>query len=804
MLGPDPRWIRPKSDEDAQKRTEALKQSSRGRKRKSKSKKSDSSSPEEDKMKMESPDGTVPLAALQESVFKPDAGGPAMPKRRRSSDDYGVHKDVAKSIMTTTSASSSHFDDGILRRMTIRSASSGNSGGTEEVRRRLPKRTTFEARNINYILKRASLSSTNASASNLHLPLPPMAVDVPLSPQADENEKPFPDPWHALPGDFLHLHSYRQQALCFEGLPAHGPVCWCAVAEGLSGARDRWVLADGELGIEPIRLSNDERDQFGNTLFHLLAARENLAQLLLDQVAGAEIRDIAARNSAGQTFLHVLGDWWYSDLGERSNLFKLLRMVAARDGGIDLIFARDVYGRTFFHAARPWLGHAAAASLEGLLASFSQNLLAVRDAFGFKPLATTGRGHAGGSVDPNTAPPALLIPTRQPTSTLAGGLSPVNEDPDRVSYLEQDDASLLGLTPVALLTSQEAGLSKESGVSDPVEKLTRAQTDLVRLCYLAYEQPRIEDAEGRNGLHCLAIAIMDPERLEALRTARGVSRPRKRKQEAVNNAVATSTKKLPSSRRNDATETETADQPGDGGIWHPRLDKIELVAGMLKAGVDPGHYDLAGNSVLHAFVVGFTPPEKLDAKPEVLDAAEKEDAALLQEIAARIIDWHDNKAASAGNEGDGKQKKIRLLLEARNREGETPLMLAARLGRQAALRALLRLGANVHVRDIRGRGVLEVLDDEVHAVAARRQRGKGKSADPVTSDGGEGGAGDTTADHEEKERERNEDLKRYGRLEGCRALLTGTEAGVAPGVATAGVAVQKPGLLDEWSWRWGR
>lgn len=75
-------------------------------------------------------------------------------------------------------------------------------------------------------------------------------------------------------------------------------------------------------------------------------------------------------------------------------------------------------------------------------------------------------------------------------------------------------------------------------------------------------------------------------------------------------------------------------------------------------------------------------------------------------------------------------------LEAHNRLGETVLLMAARLGRKVALTTLLEHGANVHVRDVYRRGVLEIVDRTV------RKRGRG-------------------------------DVALYARLEAVRVLLTG-------------------------------
>lgn len=81
-------------------------------------------------------------------------------------------------------------------------------------------------------------------------------------------------------------------------------------------------------------------------------------------------------------------------------------------------------------------------------------------------------------------------------------------------------------------------------------------------------------------------------------------------------------------------------------------------------------------------------------------------------------------------------------LEARNRLGETALLMAVRLGRKVALTltTLLEHGANVHARDVYGRGVLEIVDRTV------RRRGRG-------------------------------DVALYARLEAVRVLLTGRREG---------------------------
>jgi ankyrin repeat protein len=123
--------------------------------------------------------------------------------------------------------------------------------------------------------------------------------------------------------------------------------------------------------------------------------------------------------------------------------------------------------------------------------------------------------------------------------------------------------------------------------------------------------------------------------------------------------------------------------------------------------VDVHHYDRRGTTPLMAFI-------------EHISDDQDDKAKTLQTIIETLI--------RAGGPR---------CVEARNRRAETPLLLAARLGRKVALAVLLEHGANVHVRDVDGRGLLEVLDREVDSARARS------------------------------------DVSLYARLEACRVLLTG-------------------------------
>jgi hypothetical protein len=95
---------------------------------------------------------------------------------------------------------------------------------------------------------------------------------------------------------------------------------------------------------------------------------------------------------------------------------------------------------------------------------------------------------------------------------------------------------------------------------------------------------------------------------------------------------------------------------------------------MLYFGVDPNNYDKQGNTVLIAFVNHLH---------------DGEDDKILAEIFYCLIGYGAN-------------------LHRRNRQGETALHVAVRLGRKIATRVLLENGANVHARTITGEGVLAV------------------------------------------------------------------------------------------------
>jgi ankyrin repeat protein len=107
------------------------------------------------------------------------------------------------------------------------------------------------------------------------------------------------------------------------------------------------------------------------------------------------------------------------------------------------------------------------------------------------------------------------------------------------------------------------------------------------------------------------------------------------------------------------------DKPSDRGYF---------VKSLLNVGVDPNNYDNAGNTPFMAFIVHHHVSETDDSITRIL-------SFLLE----------------AGSD-----------IHRRNRDGETALHLAVKLGRRAATKFLLASGANIHARTSNGFGVLQL------------------------------------------------------------------------------------------------
>ncbi|RSL64793.1 hypothetical protein CEP54_004593 [Fusarium duplospermum] len=186
-----------------------------------------------------------------------------------------------------------------------------------------------------------------------------------------------------VPGDFLHLDELRVT----QGLNDRS--CLYRVMDEIS--TDDWVTA-----LRPAPKATDIlrpviafpastfslADSFGNTMLHLLAARDTTKHYLLSAVTRAPESILVATNTANQTFLHVLGAFWFEDVTSPRAFLPILLDSLSR-GSFD-IYARDAYGRNFFHICQANLPEKSA--MEKILMAFDRGNFAHRDAFGVIPL----------------------------------------------------------------------------------------------------------------------------------------------------------------------------------------------------------------------------------------------------------------------------------------------------------------------------------------------------------------------------------------------------------------------------------
>ncbi|PFH60261.1 hypothetical protein XA68_11248 [Ophiocordyceps unilateralis] len=362
--------------------------------------------------------------------------------------------------------------------------------------------------------------------------------------------------------------------------------------------------------------------------------------------------DVSARDSVGNTVMHFVA--------ARGRLELLFRILPSSPCG-PLLNERNTGGQSFLHV-------------------ISRSHM--RDVAQFQRLLLLASRHGVDVYAPDVYGRTIFHVLR-----LAG------HSPDTVARIASqfhgeivDRRDAFGLVPTADPMDFEPDSSPDA-IQEPELAI---ETQRLAMIGLALENPWVQDAEGRNGLHCLAVAILSPASL----------------------ALKCGLTPAPEDRRGNRHDPSQVIDSSSA-----RLEaRYELAKGLLEAGVDPNQYDLAGNTPIMAFAAELPEDDDYKIGPNIL--------ALLIEHGARV--------------------------DARNRAGETALHVAVRHGRKLATRTLIHNKASVHVRDARGRSLLEV-------------------ADAMTEACGSG--------------------SEYAHYEACRAWLSGD----------MGKAVQKPELLDEWS-----
>ncbi|KAK7696679.1 hypothetical protein SLS64_014318 [Diaporthe eres] len=243
----------------------------------------------------------------------------------------------------------------------------------------------------------------------------------------------------------------------------------------------------------------------------------------------------------------------------------------------------------------------------------------------------------------------------------------------------------------------------------PEEDFTSRDMGLVSIVNEAYNNPVLEDNEGRNGLHCLAEMPFI------------TSNPSSPDPNTPNPSQPPNTNTKGSLKRKHGRD--------DAERIKPITQRLSVLSGLLTpvkqtAPPDVNHYDHKGNTVLIAFAGQLS---------------DDQDDKSGQHI-GRILDLLIDNGA---------------ILDARNRQGETALLVAAKRGNKHVVSKLLDKGANLHARDKRGRAIMAIIDAQI-ALCSK-------------------------------------DLPSYGRLEAVRAAV------LAKKLEEKGVE-DEPTFVDEWTW----
>ncbi|KAG8160157.1 hypothetical protein KVR01_009693 [Diaporthe batatas] len=508
--------------------------------------------------------------------------------------------------------------------------------------------STVFAKQVNLLMSRLTISSSeNLGNSPCRTPTDFPAHHSPLP------NGPTPHPGTAVPGDFMISRKYVPQ--CNAQKHFVGSQCWCTIADDTADLNDAYYITErGELcdWAASVRQGPEyisRVDRFGNTPLHIFAASDRQSDLETSfHLLESGRADPSRTNNAHQTFLHVLSPIWFYGINDpNAPLYRLLTFLFTRHK--ELAYAPDVYGRTFFHQLDRFAPDPKA--IEYINQHYEFEI--PRDAFGIKPPSQ--------AVDTSFAPPRR-------TGTTA--LSPLAEE------APEDD-----------FTTRDMGLA--SIVTE------------------AYSNPALEDAEGRNGLHCLA------------------------EMQFITSSPSSPDPNTPSQSHPPTTKTKGSLKRkhgrDDAERIKPITQRLQYLQGLLTpvtqiAPPNVNHYDHKGNTVLIAFAAQLS---------------DEQDDKSGQHI-GRILDLLIENGA---------------ILDARNRQGETALLVAAKRGNKQVVSKLLDRGANIHARDKNGRAIMAIIDAKI-ALCSK-------------------------------------DLPSYGRLEAVRAAVLAKKLEAKK---------DEPSFVDEWTW----
>ncbi|KAI1132346.1 hypothetical protein F5Y10DRAFT_231525 [Nemania abortiva] len=551
VLGNDPRWIRPKDEEEEINRIRGLRNSLRGRRR-------------QENAAHSAPQDVSGVTILEDASF----GGTTIAHSYRSSAEELQHPGYASFNQPSTTntgvfptapdtvpSSASRFIPSFIGRLGSARQDTGLTTSTDiSISSVLQKKLSFlslsKRKRIVKVFKRYTFPKNLDSQR---------ASDVRSSPyQGHEFQSPadrISDPFsatHAVPGDFLNTELFARWQQCAAQSPAHAAgLCWCKVADTAGQIPRLWANLPIPSGISDPNLA--ARDLFGNTMFHYLATKEGIQERFLHLVFQA-LREpslpIRNSNTAGQTFLHVLHPSWFQEGSRLDELFQTLQT-----GGFD-VFASDVYGRNFYHIMRL----RGSARFPGQPTDICR--MNRRDAFGMKPMDMQSSSSSNRELDHNQ--------TAQGTSTTAP-----------VAFGR----------PVPRINTQ----------TGTVEEKLHTHADLLRVLVSAVgvdrnssPNPQNEDPQGRNGFHCLAEVDLCLSHGTPKHGARGY----------IKDDLRSGCQGHNKRKHNDDEKIELPQT-------NPN-QRLEYIRGLIDAKVDPNQYDKHGHTPLMSFVVNSSDATKFE------------------------------------------------------------------------------------------------------------------------------------------------------------------------------------------------
>ncbi|RYP80045.1 hypothetical protein DL770_006404 [Monosporascus sp. CRB-9-2] len=472
LLGHDPRWIKPKTPEDQDKRMAGLRTGCREPKRR----KGPAAAEEEPAQNdvtancltvptmhdFDDFDGLTLDPSRGPSFAESDAPTLARPNQVLADADLCLTHEPLSDLPAADRRGRANsfslmprFLSGTFRGQGSKRQDSGLTNSTDlsitsSFRARLRDATPAEVRAAFHLIKRCTIpKDADAGAS-------PTSPSFPAWPGQEGSRGLV----LIVPGDFLNTDLMQHLSTTSSEDSNGGP---CKVADEVLSAPNLWpskghcsarLEGPGDLR----GLNFGATDHFGNTAFHFIAARYS-QQVLFDyvmQASGQLQATIRSRNTAGQTLLHVLNRSWYE---EGSPLSELL--IALGRYRFDAL-ATDVYGRSFFHLLRE--NRVSHDRIRELAYLFDIKSLNRRDAFGRKPMDSRSAG---------------LFRRAIAIHRLYSG------------------------RPTALTISTE----------NPGDARIRSNTDLLKIVNDAVrvdgqQNPESEDSDGRNAFHCLAEVVL--------------------------------------------------------------------------------------------------------------------------------------------------------------------------------------------------------------------------------------------------------------------------------------------------------